>query len=75
MLSDELVKAGYAVLRFDKRGSGESKVSESYSSTFSFENIIDDAKGWAAMLDKDDRISSYGFMGHDQGSLVGIIAT
>jgi len=36
-----------------------------FSKDFKFEYFIEDAKGWAAMLDADDRISSYSFIGHD----------
>jgi len=46
-----------------------------FSKDFKFEYFIEDAKGWAAMLDADDRISSYAFMGHSQGSLIAMIAS
>ena len=75
MLSQGLTKNGFAVLRFDKRGTGKSVLHEEAKTDFSFDYYINDAKGWAAMLDADDRISSYAFMGHSQGSLIAMIAS
>ena len=73
-LAASLTGQGIAVLRYDKRGSGKSKVGNAPMSSFRFDAYIDDAVGWVSMLRKDKRFSRVGIIGHSQGSLVAMLA-
>ena len=73
-LAVSLTGQGIAVLRYDKRGSGKSKVGDAPLSNFRFGVYVEDAVGWVAMLRKDKRFSHVGIIGHSQGSLVAMLA-
>jgi pimeloyl-ACP methyl ester carboxylesterase len=73
-LSAGLTEQGFAVLRYDKRGSGKSGVGDAPLETFRFDVFVDDAVGWVSMLRKDKRFSSVAILGHSQGSLVAMLA-
>jgi pimeloyl-ACP methyl ester carboxylesterase len=73
-LAAGLTEQGFAVLRYDKRGSGKSGVGDAQLETFRFDVFVDDAVGWVSMLRKDKRFSSVAILGHSQGSLVGMLA-
>ncbi|MDE0735776.1 MAG: alpha/beta fold hydrolase [Pirellulaceae bacterium] len=72
-LAAGLTEQGFAVLRYDKRGSGKSKVGDAPLETFRFDVFVDDAVGWVAMLRKDQRFSGVAILGHSQGSLVAML--
>lgn len=69
-----LTEQGFAVLRYDKRGSGKSEVGDAPLETFRFDVFVDDAVGWVSMLRKDKRFSSVAILGHSQGSLIAMLA-
>ncbi len=73
-LAAGLTEQGFAVLRYDKRGSGKSEVGDAPLETFRFDVFVDDAVGWVAMLRKDQRFSGVAILGHSQGSLVAMLA-
>jgi len=73
-LAAGLTEQGFAVLRYDKRGSGKSEVGDAPLETFRFDVFVDDAVGWVTMLRKDNRFSSVAILGHSQGSLVAMLA-
>lgn len=72
MLGQWLTTRGYAVLRYDKRGVGESKAAMGSVEETTFEAMIEDARLWAAKLKKDSRFTSLGVIGHSEGSLIAL---
>lgn len=81
MKNESLQKLAYglasnniASLRFDKRGIGESKSAAKSEADLLFEDYINDARGWIALLKKDNRFTKIFVAGHSEGSLIGMIA-
>ena len=74
MLADSLEKAGIASLRYDKRGVGESADALKKEEDLRFEDMINDASGFAKMLKNDSRFSKVYILGHSEGSAIGMIA-
>ncbi|ACL69235.1 alpha/beta hydrolase fold protein [Halothermothrix orenii H 168] len=74
MLSQDLARAGFASVRYDKRGTGQSKGAINSPSDIRFEHFINDATGWVKKLKKDKRFTGVTVLGLSQGSLVGMIA-
>lgn len=71
-LAIELSNLGYASLRYDKRGVGES-LSDSVSfESLRFEDYVTDASNWISYLKKE--YTNITVIGHSQGSLVGMLA-
>ena len=71
MLSDELVRGGYAVLRYDKRAIGESVIPQADVPNLLFEDYVDDAELVVEFL------RSRGFRrvimaGHSEGGLISL---
>ncbi|AWM13941.1 alpha/beta hydrolase [Flavobacterium sediminis] len=73
-LAHELAKSGIASVRYDKRGIGESSSIVQNETTLNFEDYIQDAADWIALLKKDNRFSKVIVIGHSEGSLIGMIA-
>ncbi|PWI34292.1 hypothetical protein DI392_04045 [Vibrio albus] len=73
VISDLLTKHGYAVLRYDNRGVGES--SGDYT-TASDRDFASDAAAALQWLRKDSgiKLSSSGFLGHSQGGVKALMA-
>jgi pimeloyl-ACP methyl ester carboxylesterase len=74
LLAHKLCASGIATLRYDKRAIGESKDAMVKEDDLRFEDYINDASGWLAMLKKDKRFSRLVIIGHSEGSLIGMIA-
>lgn len=74
MLAYKLSDNQIASLRFDKRGIGESKAAAKTEADLRFEDYINDAKEWIALLKNDKRFSKVYVIGHSEGSLIGMIA-
>ncbi len=74
LLADSLRNAGIACVRYDKRGIGESTAASKSEEDMSFDDMVNDASGFVAMLNKDERFSGVIVAGHSEGSLVGMIA-
>lgn len=73
-LAQALAAAGIASLRYDKRGIGASAGAMVSESALRFDNYVDDAAKWVALLRKDPRFSTITIIGHSEGSLIGMIA-
>ncbi|WP_425392632.1 alpha/beta hydrolase [Ekhidna sp.] len=73
MLATELTQAGYAVLRYDKRGIAESSEAVSDQQDLRFEHFVEDAVRWLSKL-KEEGYNKLIVAGHSQGSLVGMLA-
>jgi pimeloyl-ACP methyl ester carboxylesterase len=73
-ISDELYANNIAVLRYDKRGIGQSTTTKSEIET-TFENMVDDAIALIKHFKSDSRFSKVIVAGHSEGSLIGMIAS
>lgn len=69
LLSDYLTRNGYAVLRYDKRGVGESEGDYGLATTFDFAGDAQSAMQYLAGREDIDQ-SSIGFIGHSEGALI-----
>ncbi|MBM2816952.1 MAG: hypothetical protein HW421_3714 [Ignavibacteria bacterium] len=74
MISDSLVKRGYAVLRYDKRGIGESMSAMQSEFDVIFDDYVNDAANWIAKLRADSRFSKVAVLGHSEGALIAMLA-
>jgi pimeloyl-ACP methyl ester carboxylesterase len=74
MLAQALADAGFATVRYDKRGLGASTPAGLPQADLRFEMYVDDASGWIAKLKRDARFSSVIVIGHSEGSLIGMLA-
>jgi pimeloyl-ACP methyl ester carboxylesterase len=73
LLGHALADRRIAVLRYDKRGVGES-VPAPREEELRFETYVADAVQWIAWVRKDPRFSRFGVVGHSEGSLIGMVA-
>ena len=73
-LAHSLAAAGIASVRFDKRGIAASAASMKSESDIRFDDFVNDAKAWVALLKKDARFTKIIIAGHSEGSLIGMIA-
>lgn len=74
MLAQMLADAGYASVRYDKRGIGASTAAMRSEADLRFDTYIDDAAAWIDKLARDPRFSSVVVIGHSEGSLIGMVA-
>jgi hypothetical protein len=74
MLAEGLANQGYASVRFDKRGVGDSAAVAKTESALRFETNVDDAAAWLKMLKADTRFSDVVVLGHSEGSLIAMLA-
>ena len=74
LLAQALGDAGFASVRYDKRGIGASLAAAPSESALRFDTYIDDAAAWIARLRSDPRFSSVIVIGHSEGSLIGMVA-
>jgi pimeloyl-ACP methyl ester carboxylesterase len=73
-LAHGLAAHGIGSLRYDKRGIGESKDAGRQEVDLRFEDYIEDARQWIALLRQQKRFSQIVVIGHSEGSLIGMIA-
>lgn len=74
MLAVALADAGYASVRYDKRGIGASRAAMTSESALRFDNFIDDAAAWVKLLKADPRFGPVIVLGHSEGALIGMLA-
>jgi pimeloyl-ACP methyl ester carboxylesterase len=74
MLAQVLADAGYASVRYDKRGVGASLAAGPSEAELRFDGYVDDAAAWVRMLGADPRFSSVAVIGHSEGALIGMLA-
>jgi len=74
MLADELAKQNIATFRYDKRGIGASRIKNFNEAALSFDNYINDADAIYDYLKDSLGFKDIYFMGHSEGSLIGMIA-
>jgi uncharacterized protein len=74
LLGQELAAQGIAVLRYDRRGIGQSRKTAPKEEDLTIEILADDVVEWIKLLRKDKRFSRIGIVGHSEGALVGALA-
>jgi uncharacterized protein len=74
MLAFALSQAGFASVRFDKRGVGDSKNAAPKENELTFDTYVEDVCLWLDLLKNDVRFSKVAVIGHSEGALVGMIA-
>jgi alpha-beta hydrolase superfamily lysophospholipase len=73
-LAQALAQAGFASVRYDKRGLAGSAAAAPKEADLRFDTYVDDATAWLELLKGDQRFSSIGVVGHSEGSLIGMLA-
>jgi len=74
MLADALAQAGFASVRYDKRGIAASRAAALDESQLRFDTYVDDAAAWIAKLKRDPRFTKPAVIGHSEGALIGMLA-
>ncbi len=74
LLAISLLEAGFATVRFDKRGVAASKAAGLSEDELRVDTCVRDASGWIDLLMQDDRFSGVAVVGHSEGSLIGMLA-
>jgi pimeloyl-ACP methyl ester carboxylesterase len=74
LLAAALADAGFASVRYDKRGIGASRAAGPAESALRFDTYVDDAVAWIAKLKSDPRFGRIAVIGHSEGSLIGMLA-
>jgi pimeloyl-ACP methyl ester carboxylesterase len=74
LLGQGLAARGVAVLRYDRRGIGESRKTAPKEIDLTIDLLAEDVAEWVKLLRKDKRFSRVGIVGHSEGALVGTLA-
>ena len=74
MLAAALSEAGYASVRYDKRGVGASVGAATKEADLRFDDYVKDAAAWVSSLAANTRFSGVAIVGHSEGSLIGMLA-
>jgi pimeloyl-ACP methyl ester carboxylesterase len=74
LLGQKLAAQGIAVLRYDRRGIGQSRKTAPKEEDLTIDILADDVVEWIKLLRKDKRFSRVGIVGHSEGALVGTLA-
>lgn len=74
MLAEELAIAGFATVRFDKRGIGQSAGAARSEEELRFQTYVNDVEAWVKLLRGDARFSRVAIIGHSEGSTIGMLA-
>lgn len=73
-MAHELAANNIATLRYDKRGVAASVAAVERESDLVFDNYVEDAAAWIALLKADKQFSDVVVIGHSEGSLIGMLA-
>lgn len=74
LLAESLADAGFASVRYDKRGIAASAAAGPVEADLRFDHYVDDASAWMMQLASDKRFSATAIAGHSEGALIGLIA-
>ncbi|WMW80420.1 alpha/beta fold hydrolase [Undibacterium cyanobacteriorum] len=74
MLAEELAIAGFASVRFDKRGVAASLGAARDEESLRFQTYVGDVEAWIKQLSNDNRFGSVAVIGHSEGSSLAILA-
>lgn len=75
MLSDSLAAEGFAVLRYDKHGVGDSREADFNEYDIKFEDYVKDLGSWIKDLKRNKAIKKIVVIGHSEGSLMGMLTS
>jgi pimeloyl-ACP methyl ester carboxylesterase len=75
MLAAALADAGFASVRYDKRGIGASQAAGPAEADLRFDTLVEDAAAWVAQLKADPRFRAVVVLGHSEGALIGMLAS
>lgn len=73
-LGEGLARKGIAVVRYDKRGVGKSRLAVKREEDLRFDTYVADAVAWLTLLRGDRRFRGLAVIGHSEGALVGMLA-
>lgn len=73
-LAIALKGAGFASVRYDKRGVGQSAPAAPDEASLRFDTYVSDAIAWIRMLEREPRFAKVAVVGHSEGSLIGMLA-
>lgn len=73
-LANTLAQSGFASIRYDKRGIGESKKAGPHEKDLRFDQYVDDAANWVEYLRSALNFKNIIVVGHSEGSLIGMLA-
>lgn len=74
LIGRALAAQGIAAMRIDKRGIGSSAKAMGKEEDLRIDTYADDVVAWVDRLRKDRRFTKVGFIGHSEGSTIGLIA-
>jgi len=74
MLATSMAQAGFATVRFDKRGIVGSASAMTSEADLRLETYVQDALAWIRLLKADARFSGVAILGHSEGSLIAMLA-
>ncbi|WEF35121.1 alpha/beta hydrolase [Pseudoduganella chitinolytica] len=74
MLAQALARSGYASVRYDKRGIGQSGAAGGDESALRLDTYVDDAAAWVDKLNASGRYPAVAVAGHSEGALIGMLA-
>jgi pimeloyl-ACP methyl ester carboxylesterase len=74
LLAQALATAGFASLRYDKRGIAGSAAAGASERDLRIDDYVNDAALWVRQLAKDSRFTGVAILGHSEGSLIGMLA-
>jgi pimeloyl-ACP methyl ester carboxylesterase len=74
MLAVTLADAGFASVRYDKRGIGASAAAAASEADLRLDTYVQDTVAWTEKLTSDARFSGVAIAGHSEGSLIGMLA-
>ncbi len=73
MFAAALADAGFASVRYDKRGVADSACDATTENNLRLEDYVLDATAWVRTLARDSRFSGVVIIGHSEGSLIGML--
>ncbi|HZX29394.1 MAG TPA: alpha/beta fold hydrolase [Telluria sp.] len=74
LLANALAGAGFATVRYDKRGIAASRIAMASEADLRFDHYVDDAARWLRQMKADPRFSGVAVLGHSEGSLIAMLA-
>lgn len=75
MMAEELQKNGFASLRYDKRGVGQSSDVSKDEMEMRPETFAQDTREWIDLVARDQRFNRIIVAGHSEGALMGLLAS
>jgi pimeloyl-ACP methyl ester carboxylesterase len=74
LVGRQLAAQGIVAVRIDKRGMGASARALAKEEDIRIDTYAADVTAWVALIRKDTRFTKVGYIGHSEGSLIGLVA-